>query len=141
MIFSLDTNIIAGIWSGTPEGRADRLSLQTMQKSGQELMVCGVVYAELAAYPGMDRGAVDTFLEATAITLDLQMPEAAWQAAADANHAYQLRRRRSGGGAAKRVLPDFLIGAHALHRAAALMTRNPGDVKDFPTLVLVVPEL
>ncbi|MEF2279290.1 type II toxin-antitoxin system VapC family toxin [Deinococcus sp. YIM 134068] len=139
MRVSLDTNIIVGIWSGTPEGQRDLLTLQHLQQGGDELLVCGVVYTELCAHPGMNRSRVDAFLTSTNIDLDSSMPPTVWADAADVNHAYQVRRRRGGVSIPKRVVPDFLIGAHALHRADRLMTRNGADFNDFPTLTLFVP--
>jgi hypothetical protein len=38
------------------------------------------------------------------------------------------------------VLPDFLIGAHALTACAPLLTRDDGRYRlDFPTLALLAP--
>ena len=139
MRVSIDTNIIVGIWADTPEGQRDALTLLQLQQDGDELLVCGVVYTELCASPGMTRPRVDAFLAATGTTLDSLMPPAAWADAADVNHAYQARRRQGGASGPKRVVPDFLIGAHALHRADRLMTRNSGDFNDFPGLTLFVP--
>lgn len=139
MKISLDSSVIIGIWQGTAEGVSDQQDLNAQQQRGEELLICGVVYVELSAHPGMTRTRLNAFLTAARIALDLNMPAAAWEAAADANHTYQQRRRASGGGHARRLPADFLIGAHALHRADALYTRNPGDFADFPRLTLMVP--
>ena len=113
--------------------------MRLSQQNGDTLLICGVVYAELCAAPGMTRASVDAFLGAAQITLDTLMPAVTWQAAADANHSHQQRRRQSRQTTPKRVVADFLIGAPALHRADALITRNPGDFADFAALTLVVP--
>lgn len=139
MRLGIDTNIIAGFWAGTLEGQRDMQTLVQARQNGDTLLICGVVYTELCAAPGMARANADAFLSAAQITLDILMPAAVWQAAADANHTHQQRRRQSRQTTLKRVVADFLIGAHALHRADALVTRNPGDFGDFPNLILVVP--
>lgn len=139
MRVSIDTNIIVGIWADTPEGQRDALTLLQLQQDGDELLVCGVVYTELCASPGMTRPQVDAFLAATGMTLDTLMTPAAWADAADVNNAYQARRRQGGATGPKRIVPDFLIGAHALHRADRLITRNSGDFNDFSGLTLFVP--
>lgn len=136
---SLDTNIIAGIWAGTPEGQRDAIALAQAQQDGDTLLICGVVYAELCAAPGMTRAQVMAFLQAADITLDTIIPPPAWEAAADANQAHHQRRRQQKQRKPKRVMADFLIGAHALHRADALMTRNAKDYRDFLSLTLLVP--
>ena len=139
MKISVDTNILIGILQGSAEGNADQLELHARQVAGDELLICGVVSVELAAHPGMTRAHINALIQSTGLRLDLTMPAAAWEAATDANHAFQQRRRTSGSSMSRRVPADFLIGAHALHRADALLTRNPGDFADFPGLALLVP--
>jgi predicted nucleic acid-binding protein len=46
------------------------------------------------------------------------------------------------GGTRKRVLPDFLIGAHALENGARLLARDRGYYRDtFKGLTVIEPEL
>ncbi len=62
-----------------------------------------------------------------------------WHAAFLAARA--LRIYRSSGGRKARVLPDFLIGAHAAIRGYRLLTRDPaGYRRYFPTVDLITPE-
>ena len=140
MRISLDTNILIGIFSGTPEGRSDAASIQQWQNDGHHFLVCGVVYTELMAHPKMDRATLDAALRLGGVEVDFETPLEIYLTAADAYHTYADRRRRSGDKSSPRRVPaDFLIGAHALHRADGLMTRNPGDFKDF-AVTLIVPE-
>jgi predicted nucleic acid-binding protein len=58
--------------------------------------------------------------------------------AAESFAAYAIRRRRSGGGSTKRLLPDFVIASHAMLRADRLMTRDASRYSlDFPNLRLI----
>ena len=140
MRISLDTNILIGIFAGTPEGQSDDVSIQQWQSDGHHFLVCGVAYTELMAHPGMDRATLDITLRLGDVEVDFETPPDIYLTAADAYHAYAERRRRSGDKSSPRRVPaDFLIGAHAQHRADGLMTRNPGDFKDFP-VKLIVPQ-
>jgi predicted nucleic acid-binding protein len=58
--------------------------------------------------------------------------------AAETFAAYAIRRRRSGGGSPKRLLPDFVIASHAMLKADRLMTRDASRyAQDFPNLRLI----
>ena len=62
-----------------------------------------------------------------------------WPAARRAGHAFTAYRKR--GGARDRVLPDFLIGAHAAEAGYELLTRDPARYRSyFPALVLIAPD-
>ncbi|WP_377290804.1 type II toxin-antitoxin system VapC family toxin [Rhizobium sp. SG2393] len=62
-----------------------------------------------------------------------------WHAAFLAARAFRIYR--SGGGQRTRVLPDFLIGAHAAIMGYRLLTRDPsGYRRYFPTVDLITPE-
>lgn len=62
-----------------------------------------------------------------------------WSAAFAASYAF--RRYRSSGGRRERVLPDFLIGAHAAIRGYRLLTRDPSGYRTyFPDVELITPD-
>ena len=62
-----------------------------------------------------------------------------WPAAFAASYAF--RRYRSVGGKRDRVLPDFLIGAHATVRGYKLLTRDPSGYRSyFPSLDIIAPD-
>jgi predicted nucleic acid-binding protein len=59
-----------------------------------------------------------------------------WHAAGAAFAAYAARRRRSKGGEPKRLLVDFIVGAHAVLKADRLLTLDPARYSlAFPKLV------
>jgi predicted nucleic acid-binding protein len=62
-----------------------------------------------------------------------------WSAAFAAGAAFR-KYRRSGGGR-DQVLPDFLIGAHAVVRGYSILTRDPKGYRSyFPSVELITPE-
>jgi predicted nucleic acid-binding protein len=62
-----------------------------------------------------------------------------WQSAWPAGKAYQLYKSR--GGKKPRMLPDFLIAAHADSLGWTLITNNPRDVRNyFPNLKMISPD-
>jgi predicted nucleic acid-binding protein len=92
----------------------------------------------LVAHPLAAREFVDQFLADTEIAIEFMLDEFVWRKAAEGFAAYAQRRRRSGSTSPKRLLPDFLIAAHALLRADRLFTLDPTRYQlDFPELRLV----
>jgi predicted nucleic acid-binding protein len=104
----------------------------------EKLIVCGPVYAELMAGPLRDEAALDMFFRDTGIEIDWAMDEKIWREAGRAFLAYVQRRRTSRGGDARRILPDFIIGAHALVRDYSMLTLDGDDYATaFPSLRII----
>jgi predicted nucleic acid-binding protein len=133
---SLDTNVLSAVWS--KEASASRLvALLGEARQSGAVLVSGVVYAELLAYPNATEDFINDFLRETGIVLDLKFQDAVWIEAGRRFARYAARRRRSREGNERRVLADFLVGAHALLQADRLLTLDPGRYKkDFPELRL-----
>ena len=88
------------------------------------LVVCAPVYAELLAYPGATKNFVEAFLRDTDIevqTISLEI----WTLAGEAFSAYAERRRKNRAGQSRRLLVDFVVGAHALLTTERLLTLDP----------------
>jgi predicted nucleic acid-binding protein len=133
---ALDSNVLSAHWSNEPSALRIEQALLNARAQGS-IVVCAPVYAELAAHPLLSPARVDRFLAETGIAVDFVLDEAVWRKAAEGFAAYAQRRRHSGGAAPKRLLPDFIIGAHALLRADRFMTLDEGRyLTDFPTLRL-----
>lgn len=134
---ALDTNVISSIWSGEPSSAQVRLALVEALSLGG-LVLCPVVYGELRAYPGATQKFVDGFLDATKIAVDWELNASVWQLAAERFARYAERRRVAKAGNPKRLMADFLVGAHALRHADRLMTLDRGSYeREFGELVLV----
>ena len=137
MITALDTNIPSALWSARPFASSVAADLARLSLEGS-LAICGAVYAELLAYPGASLEFVDGFLRETRVAVDFELRREVWTEAGRRFAIYAQRRRRSGGAEPKRLLIDFLVGAHALLCAAGLFTLDASRYRrDFPELRLV----
>jgi predicted nucleic acid-binding protein len=134
---ALDSNILSALWSNEPS--ALRIETELRYARGQgSVVICAPVHVELTAHPLVSPGMVDKFLAATDIWVDFSLDEEVWRKAGEVFASYAQRRRRSAGTVPKRLLPDFLIAAHALLRADRLFTLDATRYQlDFPNLRLV----
>jgi hypothetical protein len=134
---ALDTNVISAVWSGSSPSAQVASALAQAGNEGA-LVICAPVYVELMAYPGATTEYLDKFLASTRVEVDFLIDEPVWREAARHFAEYARRRRKSGGGEAKRLLVDFVIGAHASVHADRLFTLDPHRfAKDFPKLRLI----
>lgn len=136
MSVAVDTNVIVDIVGGDPvasKRAADALSRQGA-KTG--LVISPIVFAELFAHPGWRPREIQAFLKATAIAIDWEIAAEVWSHAGEAFRSYAERRSRDLG-APRRLLADFLIGAHAA-RIGALITSDSRFYRtNFPELKVV----
>ncbi len=141
MITALDTNILVALWRGTGAvAQAVEASMERAQHQGG-LVIAQPVYAEIIAAPDRDPGLIETFLDRTGIEIDWALEPTVWRIAALAFRDYAHRRRaQTGDPGPRRILADFVIGAHALHAGASLMTLDRRLYRAaFPALNLAVP--
>lgn len=97
-------------------------------------MICAPVFSELRAGPGRTDRFLDQFLAATGIGVDWHLTETIWRAA---GAAFQAHAARSGKQRPRRILADFVIGAHAQERCGRLFTLDTGLYRaSFPQLEL-----
>ncbi len=119
MITSVDTNVLLDVFvSNTPHHAQSQEWLRHAYDKGA-ILVCDVVYAELA--PAFrDRSALDGALREINATIS----------PIDTAIAYEAGRRwsryRKAGGLRGRIISDFLIGAHAVINADTFLTRDRG---------------
>jgi predicted nucleic acid-binding protein len=134
---AIDTNVISALWARQKEANEARALLQFAAVQGT-LVISGPVYSELIAFPGVSVAFVDGFLRKTAIVVESDYGLEVWREAGVRFAQYAVRRRAGVRGSPRRLLADFVIGAHALFRADRLLTFNVGDYRtDFPELLLV----
>jgi predicted nucleic acid-binding protein len=122
MTTAIDTNIIVALWDTEADVTSSaRIALEAAYRLGN-LIVAAPVFAELIAAPGRSETFVDAFFENTGITIDWELGEEVWRSAGNAFRAYAQRRRKHRDSGARRILADFLIGAHAAAHDYRLLT-------------------
>lgn len=142
MTHAVDTNVLIALLAGTEsEAEAAQNALSGAAQRGV-ITISPVVYAELMAMPGLKPEELDGFLADTDITVVWTLEKEVWRATGKAYSSYAKRRRRQRGDAGpRRILADFVIGAHALHMADALLTLDPKLYRsNFTGLELIVPD-
>lgn len=119
MITAVDTNVLLDVFTADPlHGSASRQALALCLEEGP-VMACEVVWAEVcAAFPDADRA------ERTMLRADVTFTPMAPAAASLAGGAW--RQYRQAGDPRKRLVVDFLIGAHATTATDRLLTRDRG---------------
>lgn len=133
MTTAVDTVVLLDILLPDPDhGARSRAALIHADAAGT-LVACDVVFAELPAQFDSDAA----FLHATE-SLNVTFDPLGQDAALLAGDLWHTNRRV--GGRRARVVADFLIGAHALKRADALLTRDRGFYRQcFKALRIVEP--
>lgn len=132
---SLDSNIvITSLDFSAPNQKAAQRAILNTAKLGP-LLISPPVYAELRASANWE-DQIGFFLESTSIQVAWNMPDTVWDKAGQALGSYS--RLRKGGQLPRRILADFLIGAHAEHHQLAVLTFDDTIYKAaFPQLQLV----
>ena len=130
----VDTNVLVDVAVRDPLFLTwSRSALAKAEQTGP-LVINPVIYAEFSVrYESLDE--VETLLPHEHFIREA-LP---WPAAFAAGAAF--RKYRASGGGRDRVLPDFLIGAHAVIRDYQILTRDPKGYRSyFPSVPLITPE-
>lgn len=122
MTTALDTNIIMALWDPDPVISVPAQTALDNSRLRGGLVVSAPVFAELMAAPGRTESFVNSFFEDTGILIEFSLDESVWRVAGRAFKSYSDRRRRQRDPGPRRILADFVIGAHASNRGYALLT-------------------
>lgn len=122
MTISIDTNIFVAFWK--TDDALNSLALSALEEAHKRsnLVVTAPVFAELLAYPTRDEEFLGRFFRDTNISIDWDFNETIWRIAGRAFQSYAARRRKQVDSGPRRILADFLIGAHAMRHGYGLLT-------------------
>jgi hypothetical protein len=138
MTTAVDTNIFVVLWNDD-----DRLNLPVRSALDAalgrgSLTTAAPVYAELLGFPSRTETFLDYFFKESGIIVDWDLDETIWRAAGKAYQGYATRRRKHGAEGPRRILADFLIGAHALQNGFPLLTLDDRIYRAaFPRLTIL----
>ncbi|MGA1840049.1 MAG: type II toxin-antitoxin system VapC family toxin [bacterium] len=124
MITFVDTNVLLDVFLPDPEFGGK--SLEAIEKAYNEgsLIINNIIYAELA--PQFDN---KEFLDNTLVKLGIRIIPIDQKVAYTAGMTW--KQYRNSGGSRKRILTDFLIGAHAQIHSERLLSRDRGFYKKY----------
>lgn len=135
MTIAIDSNVIVGLWN--PNDALNfmaRKSLDVAFATGS-LVICGAVFGELLACPCRTEEFVNGFLDDADISVDWTTNETIWKTAGRAFTEYANHRRKQSSKGLRRILTDFLIGAHAVENGYNFLTLDEGIYRAaFPKL-------
>ena len=138
MISAIDTNVLVALWDRDDTLNVAAQSALDAAFARGKLVINGAVFAELLAFPRRTESFLNQFLNDTGIAVDWSMDELIWRSAGKAFQSYAKRRRKQRANQPRRILADFLIGAHALEKGHSLLTLDERIYRAaFPKLHIV----
>lgn len=135
IVTALDTNVLVSLWDSDPAvSRSASIACEHFKHFGP-ITICGPVFSELLGLPGRSVSQMERLLNDMEILVDWNFDQMDWHTAGQAYQGYVIRCRAAGVGLPRRMLTDFLIGAHASVRGHSLLTLDQSNYRvAFPNL-------
>ena len=138
-MIAVDSSVVVDLLGGDARADAAEDALRRALTLGP-VVVCDIVVAEVGAGLGFGSDLVET-LEGAGILYSQTELRSAIRAGEMQRRYKQRLDGESRGRPARRSVPDFLIGAHALLQCSALITRDESFFRDyFKGLRVIVPQ-
>ncbi|MEX2586792.1 MAG: type II toxin-antitoxin system VapC family toxin [Actinomycetota bacterium] len=133
MLTAIDTNVLSDVFRRDPQHYEQSAANLRLALNEGAVVACEVVWAEISAAFAANTDA-ENAMDQLRIDYDaLDLP-------ACLRCGETWRRYRKAGGSRTRLIADFMIASHAIHRADRLLTRDRGFYRTyFPDLVLMDP--
>jgi predicted nucleic acid-binding protein len=130
---AIDSSVLWSVFRGESDARA-WVDLLVAARRETSLIVCDVVFAEMAPL-FRDLEELNFRLGTLGVEYDAINPASAFMA----GEIFKAYRRE--GGPRVHLIPDFMVGAHALNQAGCLAARDRGYLRHyFPQLRIITPE-
>lgn len=123
MRLGVDSSVALAVLKDESGGRS-WLDLLIALRASYALVVCDVTYAELSALFSSER-ALQEMLSNLGIGFDPVHPASAFLA------GQMFAAYRKSGGPRPSLIPDFMVGAHALKQTAGLVTADRGFLRTY----------
>ena len=124
MITAVDTSVILDVLTGSGSfTKSSEVALKTADRDGK-LIICDCVLAEI--YPALNN---EVLFEEFLSDWKLEYIPSSKESALLAGKYFALYLSK--GGPKKKIIPDFLIGAHAFSHADRLLARDRGYLREY----------
>lgn len=132
---AVDSSVLLDVFGGDPRfGVASREALRAAYNAGP-LVACDVVWAEVRAHFDGDAS-----FQRTIELLGVRFEAISSEAAVAAGRLWRQSRGRALR-ARDRLVADFLVGAHAMSQADALLSRDRGFYRHYFRLQVIDPSI
>lgn len=139
---AVDTNVFIALFAGDEDASSWAEHSLEEASTRATLAVCPAVYAELMAGE-RSLETLEGFFSDGGMEVDWEMSGEVWRTAGSRYGFYARHRKRQPvDPGPRRILADFLVGAHALHKGGGVLLTTDSRIFSvyFPEVRIVAPE-